>query len=215
MVHSVREIREIYRRMAPAYDRRARIFRLMGFNERRYKRETIDALDLGPGSTVVDIGCGTGLNFAMLQERIGDNGRIIGLDLTPEMLAEAAQRVEQERWKNVTLVEADAAAFIFPRPVDAVLSAFALSFVPGFETVIENGMDALRRGGKFAVLDMKRNERLPLWMVRIGALVTAPFGVTLDMSRRKPWEVMKRLCPNTRIVAYYGGSIYAAIAQKD
>jgi len=53
------------------------------------------------------------------------------------------------------LIQSDAAELTFPTGIDAVLSTFALTFVPGFETVINNGFSALKSGGKFAVLDMK------------------------------------------------------------
>ena len=55
------------------------------------------ALGLRPGDTVVDIACGTGLNFPLLEEAIGPDGRIVGVDLTDAMLAQAQRRIESER----------------------------------------------------------------------------------------------------------------------
>lgn len=52
---------------------------------------------------------GTGLSFDAIEERIGPSGRLIGLDYTEAMLAEAERRVRQKGWGNVRLVRGDAA----------------------------------------------------------------------------------------------------------
>ena len=81
-------------------------------------------LDLKPGETVLDLGCGTGISFERLHREVGPEGRIIGLELSPEMLELARQRVELNGWTNVTLIEGDASAVEIPGPVDAVLAFF-------------------------------------------------------------------------------------------
>src|SRR3989304_5196927 len=58
----------------------------------RYRREAVEVLDVDPGATVLEIGCGTGLNFGYIEERIGPGGRLIALDYTPAMLEQAARR---------------------------------------------------------------------------------------------------------------------------
>jgi ubiquinone/menaquinone biosynthesis C-methylase UbiE len=56
---------------------------------------------LKAGDTVVDIACGTGANFSFLQEKIGSNGRIVGVDFTDAMLTKAQERVTENHWRNV------------------------------------------------------------------------------------------------------------------
>jgi ubiquinone/menaquinone biosynthesis C-methylase UbiE len=70
-----------------------------------YRDATVRRLKLTPGAVVLDIGCGTGLNLAALEDQIGPGGRVIGIDLSPEMLAEAHARTERHAGANVTLVE--------------------------------------------------------------------------------------------------------------
>ena len=113
------------------------------------RREAVKRLDLKRGDLVVDIGCGTGLNFPWLQEAIGPEGRIIGVDLTDAMLEQARLRVAKAGWKNVELVQADAASYEFPAQVNGILATFALTFIPQAKLVIQNGCRALRleRGG--------------------------------------------------------------------
>ena len=67
----------------------------------------IDALAPTPGQQVLDIGCGTGLNFPLLQERIGASGTIVGIDRSAEMLRQARRRARARGWENVILIQAD------------------------------------------------------------------------------------------------------------
>jgi SAM-dependent methyltransferase len=85
-----------YARDAAKYDSRTSAFA-------RYRRKVVDALPLRRGDTVIDAGCGTGLCFAELQERIGPDGVVVGVDTAPEMLEVAAERVAAAGWSNVVL----------------------------------------------------------------------------------------------------------------
>ena len=84
----------LYRRQAKGYDQSG----IQGLDT--WRREAVSRLALQHGDLVVDIGCGTGLNFALLQEAIGETGRIIGVDLTDAMLEQARQRVAAHGWKQ-------------------------------------------------------------------------------------------------------------------
>lgn len=74
----------------------------------------VEALHLQKGDTVVEIGCGTGLNFSLLQDRIGPQGRIIGVDMTDAMLDQARARIAKHDWDNVELIQCDAGDYEFP-----------------------------------------------------------------------------------------------------
>ena len=79
----------VYRKRAKRYDRSSLLLYIAGFRHWAYRKRAIRSLALGDGDTVVDVGCGTGLNFSLLQEQVGLRGRIIGVDLTDAMLDEA------------------------------------------------------------------------------------------------------------------------------
>ncbi|HEY5764380.1 MAG TPA: methyltransferase domain-containing protein, partial [Rhodocyclaceae bacterium] len=76
----------LYRRHAPGYDASAR--RTMPLRER-----TIARLGLRSGQTVLDVGAGTGLSFDLLRAGVGDSGQVVGVELSPEMIALARRRV--------------------------------------------------------------------------------------------------------------------------
>lgn len=98
-----------------------------------YRRRAVEALNVSPGDTVVDRGCGTGANFPWLEHAVNASGRIVGVDLTDTMLLEARHRVESVEWANVELVESDTAAYVFPGDVGGVLSTFAMTMVDDYD----------------------------------------------------------------------------------
>ena len=109
------EVNEVYRRRARFYDWSVNAYYLIGFRWWAYRRRAIAALRLQPGATVVEIGCGTGLNFRLLQEPIGLSGRLIGVDLSADMLEQARRRVTANGWNNVELVQSAPRITIFPQ----------------------------------------------------------------------------------------------------
>ena len=119
-------IRDIYARRAVHYDRDVALYKLMGFREQRYRDAAIEALRLKSGDVVVDLGCGNGRNFASLEAAVGPEGRLIGVDLTEEMLAGARERVDSAGWGNVELIQSDATQYPFPENVSAVVCTCAI-----------------------------------------------------------------------------------------
>jgi len=183
---------DIYRARAERYDFTANLYYLIGYPEWRYRRQAIDALDLGPGDTVVELGCGTGLNFELLQERIGPSGRLIGVDLTDAMLQQAHQRVADKGWRNVELVEGDALEFDYPAGLNGVISTFALSLIPQCDLVIERAAGALAPGGRLALLDLQLPDNWPGWLVDGALFLVRPFSVTEEWLERQPWQTIRR-----------------------
>ena len=206
----------LYRKRAKRYDRSSLLLYLAGFRHRAYRARAIQSLALHDGDTVVDLGCGTGLNFSLLQEKVGTRGRIIGVDLTDAMLDEARTRVTSRRWSNVELVRSDVAAYIFPSAVDGILSTFALTLVPEFDEVIRMGASALSPEKRFVILDFKRPSGLfmdkaaPL----LAKLLTGPFGGTIEMASRRPWQSLEKHLVLVQFINLYLGGAYIAAGEK-
>jgi demethylmenaquinone methyltransferase/2-methoxy-6-polyprenyl-1,4-benzoquinol methylase len=140
---------------------------------------------------VIDVACGTGLNFPLIQEVIGPGGRLVGVDLTDAMLAMAQDRIDTNGWSNVSLVQADAAGFEFPGEVDAILSTYALTQVPECAEVIARGAGALSKGGRWVVLDLKLPDRMPRWLAQLGTAMVRPFASIEEWTTRRPWEAIR------------------------
>ena len=207
-------IAEIYRKRARYYDYSANFYYLIGIREFAYRRIAVEALKLEHGDTVVEIGCGTGLNFRLLRNRVGAEGRIIGVDLTDEMLAAAGRRIERNQWTNIELVQCDARSYTFPEHVEAVISTFAITLVAEYDKIIKRGAAVLAPGKRLAVLDFKLPDNWPMWLVKFFVILSRPFGVTLDLADRHPWESIERYLDLKEFKNFYFGSIYLAAGEK-
>jgi ubiquinone/menaquinone biosynthesis C-methylase UbiE len=180
-----------YRKKAKHYDITSRLYPAPGYPQRSQRLQAVQALGLRPGDTVIDLACGTGLNFSLLQQAVGPGGRIVGVDLTDAMLAQAQDRVKENDWRNVSLVQADAAGFAFPAEVNAILSTYALTQVPECAEVIAHGSAALAAGGRWAVLDLKVPGRTPGWVTQLGTATVRPFASIDQWLTRRPWETIR------------------------
>jgi demethylmenaquinone methyltransferase/2-methoxy-6-polyprenyl-1,4-benzoquinol methylase len=182
---------ETYRKKAKHYDITSRLYPAPGYPQRMQRLGAVRALGLRRGDTVVDMACGTGLNFSLLEKVVGPGGRIVGVDLTDAMLARAQARIETNGWSNVSLVQADAAGFDFPAGVNAILSTYAMTQVPECADVIAHGAKALVGGGRWAVLDLKVPGNTPGWLAQLGTATVRPFASIDQWIMRRPWEAIR------------------------
>jgi demethylmenaquinone methyltransferase/2-methoxy-6-polyprenyl-1,4-benzoquinol methylase len=182
---------ETYRKKAKHYDITSRFYPAPGYPQRAQRLQAVQALRLRPGDMVVDVACGTGLNFPLIEEQIGPEGRLVGVDLTDAMLAQAQERIQANGWSNVSLVQADAAEFEFPAEVDAILSTYALSQVRECAEVIARGAAALSEGGRWVVLDLKLPADTPRLLAQLGTAIVRPFASIDEWITRRPWEAIR------------------------
>ena len=191
-IDSTREhLIETYRKKARHYDVTSRLYPVPGYPHRAQRLRAIRALGLRAGDSVIDIACGTGLNLPLIEKIIGPDGRIVGVDMTDAMLARAQDRIRRNGWRNVSLVQADAAEFNFPTGTDAILSTYALSQVPDCSAVIAHGAAALSGGGRWVVLDVKAPDNTPAWLAQFGTAVVRPFAAIDQWMMRRPWETIR------------------------
>ena len=168
-----------YRHHADGYDASAR--RTM-----RMRRRTIEKLDLRPGDRVLDVASGTGLSFSLLRQAVGAEGRVVGVDVSPEMTRLARLRVAEEGWRNVTLLESSIEAADIPGPLDAVLFNFTHDVMRSPEA-LDRIFAVTRADARIAVAGMKY---LPWWLAPFNAIVRAkarPYMTTFE-GLEKPWD---------------------------
>ena len=200
--HTYQNWAKVYEWLTPIY--------LLG-NENRLRRETIASLHLQPGQTVLDVGCGTGRNFSLTLDKIGPTGKLVGVDYTSDMLARAQERVEREGWKNVELIQTDAAGIELGRTFDAALSTLAISVIPDYRGALERMLAHVKPGGYLAIGDAKHSSRwygLPFnWLADL--LGNSAAGIMT----RKPWELMKAKLANFHYDEWFMGFFYVATGQ--
>jgi demethylmenaquinone methyltransferase/2-methoxy-6-polyprenyl-1,4-benzoquinol methylase len=162
------------------------------------RARVVELLDLRPADTVVDVGCGTGLCFAEILDRIGPSGRLVGVEPSVDMLGRASERVARAGWRNVDLrlglaeeqLRADdafdAALFCFTH--DVLRSRSAL------ETVVAR----LRPGGRVAAVGPMW---APWWAPAMNLLVwyvTSDYVTTFE-GFSEPWSHLQALVPGLEI----------------
>jgi demethylmenaquinone methyltransferase/2-methoxy-6-polyprenyl-1,4-benzoquinol methylase len=217
------KVLERYTKVASSYDRVVSLSAKVAlFPLERYRREAVAVMNVGEGDTVLEIGCGTGLNFSYILERIGPEGRLLALDYTPAMLAEAAKKVDEGGWNNVQLIRGDAEEVekLVQGPVDGVVSTACLCIVPGWERAIAGAAGLLRAGDRLVVLDFQRlGPRGPLglftplvkWWTRHYGFAE-PDG---DFGSDRAWrQVMGRYLNNVVFREYYFGTLFLCYGEK-
>ena len=128
------------------------------------REAAIDRLDLDPGDRVLDVGCGPGVNLARLRNDVGESGRVVAVDYSPEMVAKASARVEQNGWENVAVHRADATTVDFDEPFDAAIATLSMSVMPDVRATTANVHRLLEPDAPFVVVDLGPT---PNWPVRL------------------------------------------------
>ena len=202
------QARETYQKGAHFYDSMVWLYYAAGMQIGLWRRKVIEALALRPGDTVVEIGCGTGLNFGLLEEAIGSTGRIIGVDISEAMLERAEARVREAGWKNVELVCCSAADYRFPRDVGGIFATGVLNYEPAYDQVIARGARALGSDRRWVVLDYKMPKNWLRYLAPAFVFLGSALGVSRKLMERHAWESVQRHLRNTQMQELYGGFVY-------
>jgi ubiquinone/menaquinone biosynthesis C-methylase UbiE len=149
------------------YDRLSRWYDLVeGHWERRAQRLTLDALSVGEGESVLEVGFGTGYVMARLARATGRDGVAAGIDLAPGMIRVTRSRLAARPLPRMPdLVEGDAVDLPFAdRSFDAAFSSFVLELfdTPLIPKVLAECRRVLRPGGRMAIVSLTRAGRDPV-----------------------------------------------------
>ena len=108
-----------------------------------------------PGQTVLDIGCGAGMDLLLAARRIGSSGKAMGVDMTDAMLERASHAAHTAGLQNVEVRKADATALpLADSSVDVVISNGVLNLVPEKERAFGEIVRVLRPGGRLQIADI-------------------------------------------------------------
>lgn len=116
-----------------------------------------------PGETILDVGCGGGIDSILAARRTGPGGRVIGLDFLPEMLERTAAAAAEAGLDNVEVLEGEMEAIPLPdASVDHVISNGVINLAPRKRRVLAECARVLAPGGRFSVSDLTvGDEELP------------------------------------------------------
>lgn len=145
-----REQREYWTRQGEHWVREADRYDSMSGD---FGEAMLDAADPQIGERVLDVGCGNGATTIAAAQRVGQTGRVVGLDLCRAMLDRARRRADDAACHNIELLEADAQVYrIGDGSFDVVISRFGTMFFEDPEAAFTNLRHALRPGGRLTMV---------------------------------------------------------------
>jgi len=178
-------------------------------------RKAIQEMDIHPGNEILVLGCGTGRNLQLMDKHLDGKGRIVGLDIGPEMLEQS-----QCRFANVSHVAIKNQRIDEVLPYENEFDKVFISFVlHGFiqedrEKIIANAQRALRPGGEFIILDYNEFdlEHAP-WLVRFVFKMECPLAT--DFIGRDLQAILREWGFNEfRVHPHYLGYVRVLAARK-
>jgi ubiquinone/menaquinone biosynthesis C-methylase UbiE len=191
----------------PAYHEHARCYEQDTGAFQAYRQAIVEALPLHPGQVVLDVGCGTGLCFGLLRDKVTALGGVVGIEESPEMAALAREHIAEEGWLNVSVVQSRAEDAEIAFTADAALFC-AVHDVMQSPDALRNVLNSLSPGGWVTAGGGKW---APAVMVAVNMQVRmlhAPYVRSFEGFDR-PWNHLEQLIEGMHVdeVAFGGGYI--------
>ena len=118
--------------------------------------------ELSSGERVVDVGCGAGIDSLIAAKKVGPDGRVIGVDMTPSMLEKARQAAEEAELKSVEFREGYAEALpVEDGWADVLISNGVLNLMPDKAAALEEMSRVLKPGGRLQIGDILVQKAVP------------------------------------------------------
>lgn len=134
----------------------------------------VAAAGLQPGQTVLDLGSGGGLDCFIAASKVGPTGRVIGVDMTPEMVSRARRTASERGADNVEFRLGEVEALpVADQSVDVVISNCVLNLSPERPRALREALRVLKPGGRLVISDLISEAAVPGHLREEAELVTA------------------------------------------
>ena len=150
------------------------------------KQRAIDNLNLQQGNSVLIYCVGSGFELDSILERIGENGYVIGIDISENMLGKAQEKIDKNRWGNVRLVHADVRKYNPIEDIGDEVDAALCNFGSLDEKVLYNMINAVRRGGGIAISGPQPLKGIRKILYPITFVPEMAFGLSWNALHRFP-----------------------------
>jgi ubiquinone/menaquinone biosynthesis C-methylase UbiE len=202
-------VRQRYNRLAKFFV----FFEWLFLLPRSLRSKAVSRLELKPGSSVLEVGCGTGRNLAPLLEAVGAEGQVYGVDLSEGMLAEASELCARQEWHNVELIRADASDYVLPEPVDGVIFSLSYAVIPHHREALRHAWNQLRPGGYLIIMDAKLPSGI-LGRTLHPFVVWASRLTVLGNPDIRPWDELRELTDEVDYEEAQFGTYYICRGRK-
>ncbi len=184
----------------------------------RWKKKAYDESSLSDGDRVLVFCCGTGLDFSPILEKIGNDGRIIGVDFSSVMLAQADEQVRKEGWSNVELHEGDITKFEnkLGEKADAGVCTLGMSIIPEYKTAFYNLLSNVKDDGEIIIGDMQLASGWFACLNPVTVFLAKKFGGTYEGHKNslELYALIEREMTDVRKREFFFGSYYYCIGNK-
>ncbi len=158
---------------------------------------------LQPGEVVLDLGSGGGFDCFLAAKVVGDQGVVIGVDMTPEMISKARRNAEQAGFENVDFRLGELEHLpIADGIIDVIISNCVINLSPEKERVFREAFRVLKPGGRLAISD-------------VVATAEMPDEVTMDMAMYTACITGASLIPELESMMQQAGFANIRIRPKD
>ena len=204
MYETERRSRDYYEGRARWYDWANRIAALLrGVSGIRERRKAVRHLGLTPRDRVLEVSVGTGTNLPLMAKRVGPAGRLVGLDISPAMLARCRKKMRGEGLE-VDLVEGEAAHLPFAdRAFDAVFHHGGIAEFGDRRGAIAEMMRVAKPGAKVVVCDVGVPSDRKLGLTSRLLLKLQPI-----YDQPPPIDLIPRQAKEVRLSWFHGDSWY-------
>jgi ubiquinone/menaquinone biosynthesis C-methylase UbiE len=154
------------------------------------RRRAIKRLEIEAGQRILEVGCGTAVNFTYLVEAVGSSGEIVGVDISPDMVAQAKARVKKEQWANVQIIESSAEEMSLSGLFDGILM-FAMHDVLTSPQALDRTLSYLRPGGRIVVVGPKLvSTGMGKLLNPLVSMAYSRFSVA-QQDKDRPWRLLE------------------------
>ncbi|CAN5340704.1 class I SAM-dependent methyltransferase [soil metagenome] len=122
----------------------------------------VRALAMPAGGSVLEIGCGTGRNLALVARRYR-SARLFGVDISAEMLKNARRNAPGAQFAQADATGFDSALLLGEATFDRLFMSYTLSMIPDWQAALDQAARLLAPGGQLHIVDFGQQERLPAW----------------------------------------------------
>jgi len=172
------------------------------------RKRAAELLKLKTGSRVIDAGCGSGGSFPFLVAKVGPDGEVVGVEISPESSDSARKRIAKNKWENVSVIESPAEHAELTGSFDGLLM-FAAPDVFASDEAWRNIRPHLNKNARVAFFGAKFTRH---WL---GALLNPVLRFLYKLSfsttpgpNYEPWDVAEKYVDKTEIKEYFFGLMF-------